>query len=171
MKTQFSSSREKNMNHFSSRISRDRDSCQCLRSSVGGRTGSDEGRVRLTFVAKSDEFIFCKNNNSMLDKAEGDEGRAMLPLAILVIFVASCHCNALFVILFAMPTFVASSSSIDRNHTKVFSVFCSPFRTFLSIFLNFSILRSNSLAGAILPLPMFCIRLLVNDVLVIANSD
>ena len=30
MKNSFSRAREKNLNHFSSRISRDRDSCQCL---------------------------------------------------------------------------------------------------------------------------------------------
>ena len=30
MKISFSRAREKNLNHFSSRISRDRDSCQCL---------------------------------------------------------------------------------------------------------------------------------------------
>ena len=45
MKISFSRAREKNLNHFSSRISRDRDSCQCL-SGVSGDYGEfgDSGK-------------------------------------------------------------------------------------------------------------------------------
>ena len=35
MKISFSRAREKNLSHFSSRISRDRDSCQCLTGTPG----------------------------------------------------------------------------------------------------------------------------------------
>ena len=70
MKISFSRAREKNLNHFSSRISRDRDSCQCL--------GHMVKNIYLSNTVSKKNAHIAGHDSATTDFAEGKDPDSIL---------------------------------------------------------------------------------------------